>query len=89
MFSRKVAGPFCSWGDKTFEDPTIVDPAERLKAFGLEDHVRQYGRDYADRLRETGFQVQTTYVSDMYSPQETLRMGLNGDAGEIYYCTKE
>lgn len=73
-------------GDVTYEDPSITDPAERLKAFGLEDHVRQYGRDYADRLREAGFSVEVTEVADMYSPRDAARMGLHGDVGEIYHC---
>ena len=31
--------------------------AERLAAFGQEDHVRLYGEDYYDRLRAAGFTV--------------------------------
>ena len=27
--------------DKTFEDPSVVDPAERVKLFGQHDHVRR------------------------------------------------
>lgn len=75
-------------GDHTYEDPSITDPAERLKAFGLEDHVRQYGRDYIDRLREAGFAVKMTEVADMYDRREATRMGLHGDVGEIYFCTR-
>ncbi|NAS29537.1 methyltransferase domain-containing protein [Flavobacteriaceae bacterium R38] len=41
----------------TFEDDTITDPAERAKIFGQYDHVRVYGRDYFDKLRSIGFQV--------------------------------
>jgi len=51
--------------EKTFEDPSIVDPLERLKAFGQEDHVRRYGPDYVDRLREAGFSVEVTKVNDL------------------------
>ena len=42
---------------KTFEDPTIIDPQKRAKLFGQDDHVRVYGKDYADRIRSTGFEV--------------------------------
>ena len=42
---------------ETFEDPSITDPAERERAFWQADHLRLYGRDFPDRLREAGFDV--------------------------------
>ena len=63
-------------GDVTFEDPTVVDPDERLRVFGQRDHVRMYGPDIADRLRSAGFDVDTHRVSDVYSEREVARMGL-------------
>jgi SAM-dependent methyltransferase len=41
--------------ERTVEDPTVVDAAERLRLYGQEDHVRRYGRDYLDRLAAAGF----------------------------------
>jgi SAM-dependent methyltransferase len=41
----------------TFEDNSITDPKERATIFGQYDHVRVYGRDYFEKLRTTGFQV--------------------------------
>ena len=52
---------------RTFEDPTITDPAERLRLFGQEDHVRRYGPDYVDRLEESGFDVREINVPDLAS----------------------
>ena len=43
--------------EKTFEDDTITDRAERTRIFGQYDHRRIYGRDYAKRLEEAGFEV--------------------------------
>lgn len=43
--------------ERTDEDPTILDPAVRTRRFGQADHVRIYGRDYAGRLAEAGFEV--------------------------------
>ena len=43
--------------DITFEDNSITDKKERAKIFGQYDHVRVYGKDYFDRLREIGFKV--------------------------------
>ena len=44
--------------ETTFEDDSITDPKERAKIFGQYDHVRVYGRDYFDKLRSIGFQVE-------------------------------
>lgn len=42
---------------QTYEDPTKVTPAQRLEAFGQEDHVRIYAMDYVNRLEAAGFEV--------------------------------
>ena len=42
--------------ERTYEDYSITDPAEREQAFGQSDHVRIYAADYQDRLEESGFQ---------------------------------
>ncbi len=72
----------------TVEDPSITDPAGRLAAFGQADHVRRYGRDYADRLREAGFWVMVIGVSDLYESEDRARMGLTPASGEIHFCSK-
>ena len=43
--------------EQTYEDDSITDPDERTRIFGQYDHRRIYGADYADRLRQAGFQV--------------------------------
>ena len=42
---------------RTYEDPSIVDPAERTRAYSRPDHVRMYAPDIADRLSAAGFTV--------------------------------
>jgi hypothetical protein len=74
--------------DRTFGDATIVDPLERLRVFGQKDHVRRYGPDYVDRLRQAGFSVTVTHVSDLVDRADSTRMGLTSAAGEIYHATK-
>jgi SAM-dependent methyltransferase len=74
--------------ERTFEDPTIVDPSERKRVFGQEDHVRNYGADYLDRLRGAGFQVKVYSALDLFENHDRVRMGLTPASGEIYYCTK-
>ena len=44
--------------DTTFEDDSITDKKERAKVFGQYDHVRIYGLDYFDKLRNIGFKVE-------------------------------
>lgn len=68
--------------EKTFEDDSITDPKERSKIFGQYDHVRVYGMDYFEKLREIGYQVEevdltkdmTAEIMDKYrlAPGEIL-----------------
>lgn len=74
--------------EMTCEDSSIVEPHERLEVFGEEDHVRQYGPDYVDRLREVGFKVKISKVSDLFGKDEISYMGLTAASGDIFYCTK-
>jgi hypothetical protein len=72
--------------ERTFEDPTIIAPRDRLRAFGQEDHVRRYGPDFVDRLKETGFAVRVVRGRDVATPAEIATMGLD-EAGEIFLAT--
>ena len=74
--------------NKTFEDPSIIEPEERLKAFGQKDHVRKYGPDYIDRLREAGFAVEVARAGDLADGDEIVTMGLTRASGEVYCCTR-
>jgi SAM-dependent methyltransferase len=67
---------------KTFEDSSITDPKQREKVFGQFDHVRIYGQDYTDRLKESGFKVNRI---NLYS--EFMKFGLNEDE-DIFICEK-
>ena len=76
-------------GKQTFEDPSIVDPEARVQAFGQADHVRIYGPDYVDRLRDAGFTVEITRVADLAAPDDATLMGLGPLSGEIYFCVRQ
>jgi SAM-dependent methyltransferase len=69
---------------ETFEDPSITDPAERRRLFGQEDHVRRYGPDYEERLREAGFAVEVTRPEDFLSEEEMVLTGVARSAGWIH-----
>jgi len=55
----------------TDEDPSITDPVIRKKRFGQPDHVRLYGLDFTQRLKNGGFQVKA-YVPTPRIPQTKL-----------------
>jgi predicted SAM-dependent methyltransferase len=46
----------------TYEDNSIVTEEDRIKHFGQKDHVRWYGLDFSQRLKEVGFYVKIHYV---------------------------
>jgi SAM-dependent methyltransferase len=75
--------------DRTVEDPSITDPKERLRLFGQEDHVRRYGPDYLDRLKEAGFVVSRIPASDFLSEDERERMRVGDPANAVvFYCQR-
>jgi SAM-dependent methyltransferase len=71
----------------TFEDPSVVSPTERERLFGKDDHVRVYGRDYADRLRNAGFDVYVEEYARELGPELCRRYGLLPDE-DIYHCVR-
>lgn len=71
----------------TFEDDSITDPKERAKIFGQYDHVRVYGRDYFDKLRSIGFNVEEIDYTKKITPEMIERFCLS--KGEILpVCSK-
>lgn len=70
----------------TDEDPTVTSPAEREKRFGQFDHVRVYGTDLADRLREAGFVVDELRPVREMAEQDVVRWGLWDD--NIFRCQR-
>lgn len=80
--------------EKTYEDFSVTDPEERDRLFGHPEHVRRYGRDFIDRVTESGFHCQELSVSDLASAEEAKIMGLNTDANNgglygnaVFHCT--
>lgn len=57
----------------TFEDNSITDKKERAKIFGQYDHVRVYGRDYFDKLRSIGFQVEEVDYTKTFEKEDIER----------------
>lgn len=52
------------WDRATEDGAPDLSPRERERRFGQWDHVRQYGLDFADRLRAAGFAVDLLRAAD-------------------------
>jgi SAM-dependent methyltransferase len=66
---------------ETYEDASIVGPAERERAFNQFNHVRVYGRDIRERLQEAGFAVSERRYTEELDPAMRARYALqHGDA---------
>jgi SAM-dependent methyltransferase len=71
-----VMVPLDTSRDATYEDPSIVGPAERQEAFWQSDHVRLYAPDVAERLTEAGFTVTVERVAEQLPPAQAERYRL-------------
>jgi SAM-dependent methyltransferase len=71
----------------TYEDFSITTPEGREKAFGQNDHVRWYGRDYKERINNAGFIVNEDDFVKTFSPEALFRYGLNSSE-LVYLCKK-
>ena len=63
--------------DTTYEDDSITDKKERAKIFGQYDHVRIYGRDYFEKLRSIGFNVEEVDYTKTLSEEEITKYCLS------------
>ena len=64
--------PIAEGWAKTYEDPTKTSERERHIHFGQFDHVRYYGADVRDRVRDAGFELAEFTASG----PETIEYGL-------------
>ena len=73
--------------EKTLEDATITDPADRERIYGQNDHLRKFGRDYGQRIAKAGFKVtEIDYLSELTEEVKT-RYALPKEE-IIYFCEK-
>ena len=71
--------------EKTFEDDSITSPEERARIFGQYDHRRIYGRDYAQRVAECGFEVEEIEYEKSLSEEERKQYATAGERLYIVY----
>ena len=75
----------------TYENPAIEDPRDRQIAFGQEDHLRIYGLDIEERLKEAGFVVEAVRYAHFFDDDEIERYALRNATGisEIFFCCEK
>ena len=71
----------------TFEDATITDKRAREKAFGQDDHVRMFGKDYAQRIERAGLHADANLFARQLAPGLAAHYGLM--EGEILYVARK
>jgi SAM-dependent methyltransferase len=69
----------------TYEDPSITSPLDRMVAFGQQDHVRIYGNDLPDRLREAGFEVEDRTAAELFDAATVERCDLDREE-HLFIC---
>src|SRR3954447_6024156 len=67
--------------EATDDDPTVVEPADRLERFGQHDHVRRHGRDVCERLAQSGLVGERIRYEELAAEGERGRFIL-ADASE-------
>lgn len=71
---------------RTLEDPSVTEPQERLRLFGQEDHVRRYGLDFVERLRDSGFSVQEIRGVDLVDTRRRQHFALADES--LFVCNR-
>lgn len=71
--------------ERTYEDPSIVTPTDRERAFLQHDHVRLYAPDIEQRLEQAGFEVEVIEPQREFGAETVARCRIN-DADYIWLC---
>jgi SAM-dependent methyltransferase len=74
-------------GEKTQENLSIKDPQIRAQLYGQSDHVRQYGRDFQQRLASVGFQVEIISKRNLAQANILEKMSVDCES-EVWLCHK-
>jgi len=69
--------------ETTYEDASITNPRDREKAFGQDDHVRMFGKDFAQRIARAGLKPE----ENEFAKTQPDRYGISKN--EIIYIGKK
>jgi ubiquinone/menaquinone biosynthesis C-methylase UbiE len=71
----------------TYEDNTITNPRAREKAFGQDDHVRKFGKDYVARLERAGLRAEANTFGASLGKSKSFYFGI--ESKEILYVGRK
>jgi SAM-dependent methyltransferase len=72
-----ILSPICLSLKVVLEDPSVVNPHERWKYFGQDDHVRLYSKSgFKDRINQAGFSI-TELSIEHFGIEKFVSSGLN------------
>lgn len=75
-------------GAFTEEGGELMEPSERARRFGQDDHVRQYGEDFSARLLAAGFVIRRFSRADGLLHRLLPEVDPNGVEQHIWLCIK-
>ncbi len=75
--------PVVEGWDETYENPAIETRAGRILHFGQGDHTRFYGRDFRDRIRAAGFELEEYTAVEPHVAAHALDRG-----GKLFIARK-
>lgn len=78
-----VMVPIIEAWKETYENPSICTPKDRTRHFGQLDHMRYYGRDFIERIKNEGFTVQEFAATGQECVEYAL---LRGE--KVFICNK-
>lgn len=71
----------------TFENNSITDPKDRERIFGQDDHVRKYGKDYPERINQSGLKAEANSFAATLPQEQVGRYGISRQ--EILYLGRK
>jgi len=84
----EITVPLLPGLEKTYENESIVSYFDRAKAFGQYDHLRMFGGDFANSLKEAGFVVSLYDGDDCDKRIMPLTAPAAYDYNKIFICKK-
>lgn len=78
--------PIAHDSEKTYENSAIISEKDREKHFGQSDHLRLYGKDFKEKVKNAGFRLKKEISYKDFSDKDYSKFGLGKDI--IYVFTK-
>lgn len=69
--------PYAEGLARSFEDPAIVTEEARMLAYGQEDHLRLYGRDFSTRVEASGLRSAIAAHDALLPDVDPIEAGVN------------